>query len=100
MAHDDGRLAMTSLATAARRFALAALFLTSALLAADPQLPRLEREIERVSKIAGGVVGASAVHLETGRKVSFHGDERFPMASTFKIPIAVQIGRASCRERA
>jgi beta-lactamase class A len=73
------------------RSALAALLLASALLAADAQLPRLEREIERVSKIAGGVVGASAVHLETGRKVSFHGDERFPMASTFKIPIAVRL---------
>src|SRR5438552_3252301 len=86
-----GWLTMTSLAKASRRAALAALFLASALVAADAQLPRLEREIERVSKIAGGVVGASAVHLESGRKVSFHGDERFPMASTFKIPIAVQL---------
>jgi beta-lactamase class A len=59
--------------------------------AAGPQLARLEREMERVSKIAGGEVGASAIHLETGRKVSFHGDERFPMASAFKIPIAVQL---------
>ena len=65
----------TCLATASRRFFLTGLFVTSALVAADAQLPRLEREIERVSKIAGGVVGASAVHLETGRKVSFHGDE-------------------------
>jgi len=47
--------------------------------------------MERVSQIAGGTVGATAIHLESGRRVSFHGDERFPMASTFKIPIAVQI---------
>src|SRR4029077_20395653 len=59
--------------------------------ASDPQLAKLEREIERVSRIAGGAVGASAVHLETGRRASFHGEERFPMASTFKVPIAVQL---------
>ncbi len=47
--------------------------------------------MERVSQVAGGVVGASAIHLESGRTVSFHGDERFPMASTFKIPVAVTL---------
>jgi beta-lactamase class A len=70
---------------------LAALLLASSLTAADSQLVRLEREMERVSQIAGGTVGATAIHLESGRKVSFHGDERFPMASTFKIPVAVQL---------
>jgi beta-lactamase class A len=75
----------------APRAVLAAFVLTRALAGADLQLVRLEREIERLSQIAGGVVGASAVHLESGRTVSFHGDERFPMASTFKIPIAVAL---------
>jgi len=70
---------------------LAAFIFTSALAGADSQLARVEREIERVSLIAGGVIGASAVHLESGRTVSFHGDERFPMASTFKIPVAVAL---------
>lgn len=74
-----------------RRFALTALFLTGTLGAADSQLARLEHEMERVSKITGGEIGASAIHLESGRKVSFHGGEPFPMASTFKIPIAVQL---------
>src|SRR5579862_8803711 len=70
---------------------LAAFVLSSTLAGADSQLVRVEREIERVSQIAGGVVGASAIHLESGRTVAFHGDERFPMASTFKIPIAVTL---------
>ena len=74
-----------------RLVVLTALLFTATLVAADSQLSRLEREMERVSKIAGGEVGASAIHLESGRKVSFHGDERFPMASTFKIPVAVQL---------
>ena len=57
----------------------------------DPSLQRLEREIARLSKVSGGVAGVTAIHLETGRRVSLNGAERFPMASTFKIPIAVQL---------
>ena len=59
--------------------------------AADPALQRLEREIARLSTVSGGVVGVTAIHLETGRRVSLNGSERFPMASTFKVPIAVQL---------
>ncbi|MCS6817649.1 MAG: class A beta-lactamase [Blastocatellia bacterium] len=58
---------------------------------ADPALARLEREIARLAEIAGGVVGVAALHLESGRRVSLNGKERFPMASTYKVPIAVQI---------
>ncbi len=57
----------------------------------DAALQRLEREIARLAKAAGGVVGVSATHLETSRRVSLNGSERFPMASTFKVPIAVQL---------
>ena len=63
----------------------------SAQTTSDPALPRLEREIARLAKGAGGVVGVTAIHLETNRRVSFNGAERFPMASTFKVPIAVQL---------
>ena len=59
--------------------------------AADSALGGLEREIARLAKGAGGVVGVSAIHLETDRKVSLNGGERFPMASTYKVPIAVQL---------
>ena len=59
--------------------------------AADISLRRLEREIARLAKSAGGTMGVSAVHVESGRSVSFNGTERFPMASTYKIPIAVQL---------
>jgi len=60
-------------------------------LVADLPLQRLQGEIARAAKAAGGTVGVSAVHLESGRRVSFNGDERFPMASTYKIPIAFQL---------
>ncbi len=58
---------------------------------ADPALARLEREIARLAEIAGGIVGVAALHLESGRRVSLNGGERFPMASTYKVPIAVQV---------
>jgi beta-lactamase class A len=60
-------------------------------LVSDSALPRLEREIARLAKGAGGVVGVTAIHLETNRRVSLNGADRFPMASTYKVPIAVQL---------
>ena len=63
----------------------------SSRLVSDSALPRLEREIARLARGAGGVVGVSAVHLDTNRRVSLKGGERFPMASTYKVPIAVQL---------
>ncbi len=52
---------------------------------------RLNDEIARLAKISDGVVGISAVHVESNRRVSLHGTDRFPMASSFKVPIAVQL---------
>lgn len=63
----------------------------AALQQADPGLARLEREIARLSELSGGVVGAAAIHLETGREVYHNAGTRFPMASSYKVPIAVQL---------
>jgi beta-lactamase class A len=54
-------------------------------------LLRLEQQIEFVAHATDGVVGVDAVHIETGRTVSVRGTEGFPMASAFKLPVAVQI---------
>src|SRR5687767_8600144 len=59
--------------------------------APDPGLARLEAEMTRLATIAGGKVGVAAVHLETGREVVLNRGEPFPMASTFKVPVAVQL---------
>lgn len=50
-----------------------------------------EAEIGRLARMAGGEAGVSAIHIETGRMLSVNGNKRFPMASTYKIPIAVQL---------
>lgn len=58
---------------------------------ADPNLRRLESEIGRLSSISGGKVGVGIIHLETGRELFVNGAETFPMASTFKVPVAVEL---------
>ena len=73
--------------------------LTAALLVAvsaqaqtsDPGLARLESELKRLSAIAQGTVGIGIIHLESGRELFVNGSEPFPMASTYKVPIAVQM---------
>jgi beta-lactamase class A len=67
------------------------LFASALAAATDPALARLEQQIEYVSHTTDGVAGVNAVHIETARSVSLHGSEMFPMASTFKLPVAVQI---------
>jgi beta-lactamase class A len=73
--------------------AVAFLLTASSLLAAapDPSLMRLQQQIQFVARATDGVVGVSATHIESGRSVSVRGAESFPMASAFKIPVAVQI---------
>lgn len=56
-----------------------------------PGLDRLSAEITRLSDAAQGAVGIAAIHLETGRTVVTHKGEAFPMASTYKVPIAIQL---------
>lgn len=57
----------------------------------DVSVRRLQNEIVRAASLAGGTVGVSAIHIESGRRVSYNANERFPMASTYKVPIAVQL---------
>lgn len=57
----------------------------------DPGLKHLGGEIERLAESSLGTVGVAAIHLESGRGVLLNGEERFPMASTYKVPIAVEI---------
>lgn len=75
---------------------MATLLLALALLPAgaaveDERRRAVERAIARLSEISGGTVGVSAVHVETGRRVSVNGGARFPMASVYKLPIALQL---------
>jgi len=72
--------------------AIACLLIATSLPAAsDPTIARIQQQIEFVAHATDGVVGVSATHIESGRSVSVRGAESFPMASAFKVPVAVQL---------
>jgi len=54
-------------------------------------LDRLRSRIEATLPSAQGVVGVAIKHLESGTSLSVNGDEPFPMASTFKLPLLVEL---------
>jgi beta-lactamase class A len=53
----------------------------------------LEAKIRTIAASAGGTVGVSVLHIESGRGASVRGAERFPMASVFKLPVAFELLR-------
>ncbi len=59
--------------------------------ASTPKLDRLRLQIERLIAHEDGVVGVAVKHLESGQALAVNGDVRFPMASTFKLPVLVEL---------
>ncbi len=45
-------------------------------------------EIERHAEAHNVNIGVSALHLPSGRRVQVNGDQAFPLASTYKVPMA------------
>ena len=58
---------------------------------ADFDTGRLEREIARLAALSGGTMGVAAVHLESGASAFLNPKEPFPLASSYKVPIAVEL---------
>jgi beta-lactamase class A len=54
-------------------------------------LDRLRGRIEAAIPAAQGVVGVAIQHLESRVSLAINGDEPFPMASTFKLPVLVEL---------
>lgn len=57
-------------------------------------LERLRSHIQEAMMPPQGVVGVSIKHLESGVTLSANGDEPFPMASVFKLPVLVELHAA------
>jgi beta-lactamase class A len=64
------------------------LFGTSLSASAKDDVPK---EWLTAAKSTDGLVGAAALHLATGRRLSMNGEDRFPLASVCKLPIAMNI---------
>jgi beta-lactamase class A len=57
----------------------------------DSRTQGLERELARIVDSANAKVGIGVIHLESGREIFVNGREGFLLASTYKIPIAVEV---------
>ena len=55
----------------------------------DPATASIVRAAQEAEKNAGAVIGVSVLHLETGWRIAHRGNERFQMASVFKVPVAI-----------
>src|SRR5262249_2849220 len=53
----------------------------------------LEARIRSIAADAGGTVGVSILHVESGRGASVQGALPLPMASVFKLPVAYELLR-------
>jgi len=58
---------------------------------AQGNLKSLETELNRIGELSGGTLGLGVIHIETGQRVYINNSQRYPMASTYKVPIAVQL---------
>ena len=71
--------------------ALAACSIALGAHAQDDAKRQLLAELDRISDSTGGKLGVSAVAVKSGERVAYHGGDRFPMASTYKVPIAITV---------
>lgn len=53
--------------------------------------PGLRDSLDRIVKDAKGAVGVSLFYTATGKQLSFHGKDHFPMQSVFKFPLTLKI---------
>ena len=51
----------------------------------------LDVDLRSIAVEAGGTVGVKVLHVESGRSVGLNAGDRFPMASVYKLPIAVVV---------
>lgn len=63
----------------------------SRIAATVPKIERLKSQLEQVSRRLRGDVGIAVKHLETDEGLAINGDEFFPLASVFKVPILVEV---------
>jgi beta-lactamase class A len=65
----------------------AALLLIASTLHGD----ELTDRVEKITSSIDATVGVSAIDLASGRRFMLRGDERFPMASVYKVPIVLPV---------
>jgi beta-lactamase class A len=78
-----------------RRISLAAMLLMAfaaiSSAAAAAEIATLRTQIEKILPRARGQVGVAIKHVQSGAEVMINADRTYPMASTYKIPILVEL---------
>jgi beta-lactamase class A len=69
---------------------IAAIAFACANLLSGPRLDRLQKELDAACTGFHGRIGYSVLDIESGKRVSSHGDDPFPTASTIKTAIALE----------
>jgi beta-lactamase class A len=70
---------------------LSAWLVSAVAFASGPDLSGLQDKLDRIISRSHGTVGVSLIHVESGATLSVRGGERFPMASVYKLPIAIEL---------
>jgi beta-lactamase class A len=55
----------------------------------DDAKGQLLADLRRIEEGTAGRLGVSALRVKTGERVQFNANARYPMASTFKVPVAM-----------
>ncbi len=71
------------------RLALIPLLLVHCLSVALGQLYTIRSQFDSLAQSVDGTLGVAIIDLDTGDTLSLHGDDRFPMQSVFKFPLAL-----------
>jgi beta-lactamase class A len=61
--------------------------------------PALQATLSRLARQTPGVAGISVMHIESGASAAVNGDQRFPMMSVYKLPIAIHALREADAKR-
>ncbi len=67
------------------------LVLSVSLLASGPDLSELQARFDKIVRAARAQVGVALIHVESGAQMDINGDRYFPMASVYKLPIALEL---------
>jgi beta-lactamase class A len=74
------------------RIRVALVFLVTLTITAQAaDISPLRKQIEQAMKRARGDVGVAIKHVESGTEILINADSKFPMASTYKLPILVEL---------
>jgi beta-lactamase class A len=66
-------------------------FLLVFAITANADIGPLKKKIEQAMARARGDIGVAVKHLESGTEILINADKKFPMASSYKLPIVVEI---------